>query len=80
MTHTGDYGDRQRAEERYFQAFNLLKQAIQSYRGTWGAFEFEELSGEPEEFDDALFKTKINAALESRQTAIKDRSMSNKCK
>jgi hypothetical protein len=75
-----DYGDRKRTEERYFEAFKLLKEAIQGYQHTWGSFEFDELSGEPEGFDDALFKGKINAALESRQEAIKDKSMFTKGK
>ena len=77
-TGRSDYGDRARTEERYFQAFTLLKQAIQGHQGSWGSFEFEELSGEPSRFDDPLFKTKINAALESRQKAIENKSLCTK--
>lgn len=79
-TCSGDYRDQQRTKERYLEALNLLKEAIRGYQGVWGSFEFDELTGEPEKFDDALFKTKINAALESRQNAIKDESTFNKAK
>ena len=39
----------------------------------WGSFDFEELSNEPEGFDDLQFKNKINAVFVSRETSIKDR-------
>lgn len=79
-TFTEDYRDQQRAKERYLEAIKLLKEAIRDYQGIWGPFEFDELTGEPEKFDDALFKTKINAALESHQKAIEDKSIFNKVK
>jgi hypothetical protein len=58
-----NYRDQKRTEERYFEALKLLREALQGYHGVWGSFEFDELTGEPEKFDDALFKTKINAAM-----------------
>jgi hypothetical protein len=69
-----DYNDRQRVQSRYKEAAIQLKDAIKIRKGPWGSFDFEELSGEPEGFDDAQFKNKINAALISRETSIKDRN------
>ena len=68
------YNDRQRAQTRYEEAASLLKEAIKIRKGPWGCFDFEELSGEPEGFDDSQFKNKINAILISRETSIKDRN------
>ena len=68
-----DYDDRQRAQIRYKEAADQLKEAIKIRKGSWGSFDFEELSGEPEGFDDSQFKNKINAVLISRETSIKDR-------
>lgn len=70
-----DYRDQIRTEERYFEAFKLLKETVRDYQGVWGSFEFDGLSGEPEFFDDAVFKSKINVALESHQNDIKDMSI-----
>ena len=76
-----DYGDRERTEERYTEAYKLLQNAVQNRQHrAWDSFEFKELSGEPKEFDDALFKSKIHAALESRRKAIKDQSLCTKTK
>ena len=68
-----DYDDRQRVQIKYEEAANDLKEAIKIRRDQWGSLDFEELSGEPEGFDDSQFKNKINAALISRETSIKDR-------
>ena len=45
-----DYNDRQRAQNRYKEAADQLKEAIKIRKGPWGPFDFEELSGEPEGF------------------------------
>src|SRR6266496_1583162 len=68
-----DYNDRQRTQVRYQEAADQLKEAIEIRKGSWGSFDFEELSDEPEHFDDEQFKNKINAVLISRKTSIKDR-------
>ena len=68
-----DYNDRQRVQIKYEEAANELKQAIKIRQGHWGSFDFEELSGEPEGFNDSQFKEKINAVLNSHETSIKDR-------
>jgi hypothetical protein len=67
-----DYNDRQRVEKRYKQAADELREAIQIRKGSWGSFDFEELANEPEAVDDSQFKNKINAALLSRESSIKD--------
>jgi hypothetical protein len=45
----------------------------------WGAFDFPELTGEPEGFNDSQFKDKINAVMQSRKQALKDLSGWKKC-
>lgn len=67
-----DYNDRQRSQIRYKEAAKELKEAIK-VRNSLGSFDFEELSGEPESFNDSQFKNKINTMLISRETSIKDR-------
>jgi hypothetical protein len=69
-----DYNDRQRAQSRYEEAVTQLKEAIKTRKGPWGPFDFDELSDEPEGFDDAQFKNKINKILTSREASIKDRN------
>jgi hypothetical protein len=69
-----DYNDEQRARNRYKDAADQLKEAIKARKDTWGSFDFDELSGEPEGFDDSQFKTKINAVLTSREASIKDKA------
>ena len=75
-----DAGDRRRAKERYKEAAILLEQSINDSQGNWGSFDFQDLSGEPENFDDSQFRTKINLALATRETSIKDRRTWSKCK
>jgi hypothetical protein len=68
-----DYNDRQLALNRYGEAVDKLKEAIKIRKGSWGSFDFEELSDEPECLDDSQFKNKINAIMVLRETSIKDR-------
>jgi len=75
-----DYGDRKRAEERYTDAYQLLKKATERNSQVWGRFEFDDLQGEPAKFDDALFKSQIHKALDSRQRALKDYSLGSQAK
>ena len=65
--------------KRYVHAYTLLKDVIQHYPGCFGTFDFE-LSEEPEHFDDATFKRKLNDLLKSRQTSIQDKSKWTKVK
>ena len=75
-----DSGDRRRAKERYKQAATLLEQSIQNRQGHWESFDFQDLSGEPENLDDSQFRNKINMALAAQETSIKDRTTWSKCK
>src|SRR5271169_3050087 len=68
-----DYNDRQLVQARYKEAADRLKEAVEVRKGSWGSFDFEELSGEPEGFDDSQFKNKMNTVLMSREMSIKDR-------
>ena len=72
-----DYNDRKRAQVRYEEAATGLNEAIKNYKDfrgpAWGSFDFEELSSEPESFDDSQFKSKVNAILILRESSIEDR-------
>ena len=72
------YGDRERTRERYKEASKLLQDAVKRHE-KWEAFDFPELTGEPEGFNDSQFKNKINAVLQSRKQALKDLSGWKKC-
>ena len=51
-----DYNDRRRVQFRYEEAAKQLKEAIKIRNAASGSFDFEELSGEPEGFDDLQFE------------------------
>jgi hypothetical protein len=70
---SNEYNDRQLAQVRYKEAANLLTVALSKSKGPWGSFHFEQLSGEPEGFDDLQFKNKINQVFMAREKSIKDR-------
>lgn len=69
-----DHIDRQRAQSRYEEAANGLKEAVKCRKGPWTSFDFEALTGEPNGFDDSQFKNKINTTLTSWESSIKDRT------
>lgn len=76
-----EYGDRQRAIERYTEAAQLLTQSIEASQGhQWGSFKLPDLSGEPEDFNDSLFRDKINEALTARKSVVKDQNAWAKCR
>ena len=72
-------GDRQRTRARYLDAAALLKETLRGHQGLWGSFDFPELSGELDEFDDSQFIDKINVVLGARQRSIKDLNAFGKC-
>ena len=75
-----DFGDRQRVLERYTETAHALKESIQASKGhQWGSFDLPDLSGEPLDFDDSLFRSKINEASTARKAAIKDQKSWGKC-
>jgi hypothetical protein len=69
-----NYDDRERTKERYAEAATLLEASLKGRQGNWGSFEFPELSGEPEGFNDLQFRHKIELALESRRNSVKDKT------
>ena len=75
---TAACGDRERTRDRYREAARLLHEAVNE-RDEWKAFDFPELSGEPEAFNDAQFKDKIDKVLHSRNPAMKELSGWGKC-
>jgi len=67
------YDDGQLAQNRYSEAANNLKKAIETRKGSWDSFDFDGLSCEPEGHDDSKLKDKISDVFLSRQASIKDR-------
>ena len=78
-TATQAYDDRQRTRDRYFEATQFLHETIQGHKDQWGSFDFPELNGEPEDFQDSQFKTKLNDILELRKKNAKDKTPWEKC-
>jgi hypothetical protein len=73
-------GDRQRTRAKYLDATKLLRETVKAYEGQWGSFDFPELKGEPENFDDSLFREKINTVMEARQNDVNDQKAWAKCR
>ena len=73
-------GDRQRTRARYLDAAKLLEEAVKAYEGRWGSFDFPELKGEPKDFDDSLFREKINTVMDARKNEVNDQTAWAKCR
>ena len=69
--------DKQRARSRYIEAVRLLEEAVKDHGGPGGTF--DELSGEPRNYSDSLFRERINAALEAQRNRVEDQSVLQKC-
>ena len=80
MPSDANTGERQRTRARYLDAAKLLGETIKMYEGQWGSFDFPELNGEPEDFDDSLFREKINAVIDARESAVMDGKAWARCK
>jgi len=65
--------------ERYREASQLLHDAVKGHQ-KWGAFDFPELAGEPEGFNDSKFKEKIEEVLQAQKQAMQELSGWGKCK
>jgi hypothetical protein len=65
---------------RYFDSVKLLGEAVKSNNDMWGSFDCPELEGEPKDFDDSLFREKINAVMDARKTLVSDRTAWAKCR
>jgi hypothetical protein len=73
-------GDRQRTRTKYLDAAKLLEEAVKAYGDTWGSFDFPQLKGEPEDFDDSLFREKINTVMDARKIDLNDQTAWAKCR
>jgi len=69
---TDDYN---RTRARYVEAAKLLQQAVKSGE-KWGEFDFPELNGEFEEFNDKAFGLQVDKTME----VIKDKDGQYKCR
>ena len=73
-------GDRQRTRTRYFDSAKLLEHAVKANEDKWGSFDFPELKGEPEDFDDSQFREKINTAIDARKKDVNDQNAWATCR
>jgi hypothetical protein len=73
-------GDRERTRARYLNAVKLLEDAVKAYEGRWGSFDFPELKGEPKDFDDSLFRDKVNTVMDARKNEAMDQTAWTKCR
>jgi hypothetical protein len=73
------FTDQIRTIERYRQAANLLEEAAKGRDDFWGAFNFPQLKGEPEDFSDSLFRDRMNTVLEARKNVVENQSAWMKC-
>ena len=71
-------GDRERTRVKYFDSAKQLENAIKSNKDKWGSFDFPELKGEPEDFDDSLFRDKMYGIIDARKKDV-DQAVWAKC-
>jgi hypothetical protein len=70
--------DLQKTKTRYEEAYNALQKAIT--KDNYLSDVFDELSADPEGVDDLMFINKLQKALESQNSKVKDRSAWGTCK
>lgn len=58
----------------------MLEETVKAYEGRWGSFEFAELKGEPEDFNDSLFRDQINTLMDARRNDVSDQTTWEKCR
>src|SRR5437762_2120346 len=73
-------GDRERTRIKYLDSTKQLEEAVKSNENTWGSFDFPELKGEPEDFDDSLFRENINTIIDAQKNEVNDQTSWAKCK
>jgi hypothetical protein len=73
-------GDNERTRAKYLDATKLLQETVNAFEGRWGSFDFSELKGEPKDFDDSLFREKINTVMEARKNEVNDQTAWAKCR
>ena len=67
-------GDRERTRIKYLDSAKQLEEAVKSNEDTWGSFDFLELKGEPENFDDSLFRDKIHTIIDAQKNEVNDQT------
>ena len=72
--------DSQRTRDRYLEATRRLQGAINAVGRRWGRFDIPEILGEPEEFNDESFQSRINAVLNARRPTITNEHVWAKCR
>ena len=75
-----DSGDRQRTRTKYLEATKLLEETVKAYEGRWGSFHYPELRGEPEDFDDSLFREKLNIVMDALKNEVNNQTAWEKCR
>ena len=78
-TDTEESLDRRMTKLRHVESAKALQDAVQG-RAEWGSFEFPELQGGPEKFDDSQFRDRIYQTLEAQGNSIKDQMIWGKCR
>jgi hypothetical protein len=73
-------GDNERTRAKYLDATKLLQETVNAYEGRWGSYDFSELKGEPKDFDDSLFREKINTVMDARKNEVNDQTAWAKCR
>lgn len=73
-------GDNERTRARYMEATKHLEKAVMQDTQKWGSFDFPELQGEPEDFNDSRFIDKINNIMEAQKNKVRDRGTWEKCR
>jgi hypothetical protein len=56
-----------------------MEEAVKAGRPEWGSFDFPELKGEFENFNDSQFREKIASAMEARENKVNNRGAWSKC-
>jgi hypothetical protein len=74
-----DVQDNERCKKRYFDAVKLMEEAVKGGCPEWGSFDFPELKGEFENFNDSQFREKIATAMEARENKVNNRGAWSKC-
>jgi hypothetical protein len=62
------------------EPWTLAKSPENAIEGRWGSFDFPELKSEPKDFDDSLFREKVNTVMDARKNEALDQTAWTKCR
>ena len=71
--------DRQQVKARYVQAATFLQEAVRKHQSQGKCFDFPDLSGEMEEFNDQEFRDKLSMAMNGYKESIQNQIVWGKC-